>query len=79
MRYKGKAVLIILTLSILVSAHSLAPSKTKLPPENKPAKRALTNKDSDDPALEPIDKMAERLLNSLNLTGATVAVVKNEN
>ena len=78
MQQKGKVILVILTMGIFVSLLSLAPTKPELPTENKPAKRTLTNKDSDNPALAPIDKMAERLLTSLKLTGATVAVVKNE-
>lgn len=43
-----------------------------------PAKRVLTNKDSDNPALEPLDRMMERVMKSLQLTGATVGVVKDE-
>ena len=35
MHYKGKAVFVILTIGILISMLSLAPSKPELPLENK--------------------------------------------
>lgn len=38
----------------------------------------LTNEMSDLPAFEPIDSMVKRAMQSLRLTGATVALVKNE-
>lgn len=41
-------------------------------------RRALTNEMSNLPALQPIDSMMNRAMRSLRLTGATVAVVKNE-
>ncbi|KYG83396.1 serine hydrolase domain-containing protein [Roseivirga echinicomitans] len=78
MQQKGKAIFLILTVGILISLLSLAPSETEIPNDLKPAKRTLTNKDSDNPALAPIDKMAQRIVTSLKLEGATVAVVKNE-
>lgn len=39
---------------------------------------SLTNEMSDLPAFEPIDSMVNRAMRSLRLTGATVALVKNE-
>ncbi len=39
---------------------------------------SLTNEMSDLPAFEPIDSMVNRAMRSLRLTGATVAIVKNE-
>ncbi len=38
----------------------------------------LTNEMSDLPAFQPLDSMVERAMRSLRLTGATVALVKNE-
>ena len=40
--------------------------------------RTLTNKDSELASLEPIDSMVNRVMRSLRLEGATVAVVKDE-
>ena len=39
---------------------------------------SLTNEMSNLPALEPVDSMVNRVMRNLRLTGATVAVVKNE-
>jgi len=39
---------------------------------------SLTNEMSDLPAFQPIDSMVERAMRSLRLTGASVALVKNE-
>lgn len=44
----------------------------------KAEKRALKNSDSDLRSLQPIDSMMKRVLRSLRLAGATVAVVKDE-
>lgn len=41
-------------------------------------RHTLTNADSDLPALQPIDSMMSRVVRSLRLAGATVAVVKDE-
>ena len=71
----------ILILFVIISAFT---KSTPSPPvimekESKPAEKVLlTNDRSDLPSLKPIDSMVNRLMKNLRLTGATIAVVKDE-
>ncbi|MFT6972028.1 MAG: CubicO group peptidase (beta-lactamase class C family), partial [Roseivirga sp.] len=78
MQRKVTSIFILLSTVLLLSFATLDSSDSKNPIAELPVKRVLTNKDSDNPALEPIDRMMKRVMTSLKLTGATVGVVKDE-
>lgn len=63
---------------ILVTAFRNADTESEEFPTPKKEKRALTNADSDIASLQPIDSMVNRVMRSLRLAGASVAVVKDE-
>lgn len=70
------AILPILTILVLNSSQPESNLPTR---ENEvPERIKLTNEASDLPALEPIDSMVNRVMRSLRLEGATVALVKDE-
>jgi CubicO group peptidase (beta-lactamase class C family) len=78
MQRKVTSIFILLSTVLLLSFTTLEHSNSEKALKASSAKRALTNKDSDDPSLAPIDKRMQSLMNSLKLTGATVGVVKDE-
>jgi CubicO group peptidase (beta-lactamase class C family) len=78
MQRKLKSLVILFSVILLFSFTNSDKISTENSTNNELAKRTLTNKDSDNPALEPIDRMMERVMKSLQLTGATVGVVKDE-
>ena len=71
-------VISLLLVSLTIMAFRLGDSEK--PDGDTPSieKRALTNADSDLAELDPIDSMVNRVMRSLRLAGASVAVVKDE-
>ena len=70
-------ILILITLGITAFRGNDKTTPT-IPDTVVPNKRALTNADSDLKDLQPLDSMMKRVVRSLRLAGATVAVVKDE-
>ncbi len=72
---------VIIVLIFFVISSSFTRTGLDLPPNNPVGSDSyygLTNADSDLESLRPIDSMVNRVMRSLRLTGATVAVVKDE-
>ncbi len=63
---------------VLVTAFKHADTESEAFPPPEKEKKALTNADSDIASLQPIDSMVNRVMRSLRLAGASVAVVKDE-
>ena len=80
MQQYRKLVPVILLILVTLTITAFRLSDTSESPEESPKydKRDLTNADSDLAALEPIDSMVNRVMRSLRLAGASVAVVKDE-
>lgn len=71
-------VFFLLAITVLISAFKTEENGDSAIKTAVPEKRALTNADSDIRSLQPIDSMVNRVLRSLRLAGASVAVVKDE-
>lgn len=71
-------VCLFISLVVIASAFRGSGGDEERTADPKPERRALTNADSDFAELQPIDSMVNRVLRSLKLAGATVAVVKDE-
>ena len=80
MVFNRKLVPVFILCLIIVASTAFRGGNPTDPKAEKPAppKRNLTNADSELAALEPIDSMVNRVMRSLRLTGASVAVVKDE-
>ena len=80
MQRHRKLVPVILLILVTLTITAFRLSDTTEPPNDShsPEKRDLTNADSDLASLEPIDSMVNRVMRSLRLAGASVAVVKDE-
>jgi len=76
--WKVIPIILVFCVLILVTAFKNVETEKDTPPAPIKEKRALTNADSDIAALEPIDSMVNRVMRSLRLAGASVAVVKDE-
>jgi len=77
LKFKKALHLIVITSVIfLISAFKMHEGKKEV--SLSPFTSSLTNADSDIKSLRPIDSMVNRVMKSLRLEGATVAVVKDE-